>query len=186
MKAYRGSGCIDPHYLELGTSWRWVVSFTSRPLYPRERDPGTHFIGGSVDPRAGLDDVWKRRFLLLPGLELQPLGRPSCSRSLYRLRYPGSWSRCIDSHFLDLDTSWRWVVSFTPLPLYTRGKSPGTHWIGWVDPSADVEKRKLLTQPGLELWPLCRPARSQSLYRLRCPGSLLFPPFPPYLNIGNM
>jgi hypothetical protein len=29
-----GSGCIDPHFLDLGTSWRWVVSFTPRPLYP--------------------------------------------------------------------------------------------------------------------------------------------------------
>jgi hypothetical protein len=29
-----GSGCIDPHFLDLGTSWRWVVSFKSRPLYP--------------------------------------------------------------------------------------------------------------------------------------------------------
>jgi hypothetical protein len=26
---------IDPHFLDLGTSWRWVVSCTSRPLYPR-------------------------------------------------------------------------------------------------------------------------------------------------------
>jgi hypothetical protein len=34
-----------------------------------------------------------------------------------------------------------------------------------------VEKRKFLTLPGLELRPLDRPARSQSLYRLRCPGS---------------
>jgi hypothetical protein len=32
MKAY-GSGCIDPHFLDLGTSWRWVVNFTPRPLY---------------------------------------------------------------------------------------------------------------------------------------------------------
>jgi hypothetical protein len=31
---------------------------------------------------------------------------------------------CIDPHFLDLGTSWRWMVSFTPLPLYPRGKSP--------------------------------------------------------------
>jgi hypothetical protein len=30
----------------------------------------------------------------------------------------------MDSHFLDLGTSWKWVVSFTPLPLYPRGKSP--------------------------------------------------------------
>jgi hypothetical protein len=29
------SGCIDPHFLDLGTNWRGVVSFTPRPLYPR-------------------------------------------------------------------------------------------------------------------------------------------------------
>jgi hypothetical protein len=41
------------------------------------------------------------------------------------LRHEGVWgSGCIDPHFLDLGTSWRWVVSFTPLPLYPRGKSP--------------------------------------------------------------
>jgi hypothetical protein len=34
-----GSGCIDPHFLDLGISWRWVVSFTSRPLYSREKNP---------------------------------------------------------------------------------------------------------------------------------------------------
>jgi hypothetical protein len=33
------------------------------------------------------------------------------------------WSRCIDPHFLDLGTSWRWVVIFTPRPLYAQGKS---------------------------------------------------------------
>jgi hypothetical protein len=43
-----------------------------------------------VDPRAGLDDVEKRNFLTLPGLELRPLGRPARSQSLYRLRHPGS------------------------------------------------------------------------------------------------
>jgi hypothetical protein len=34
-----------------------------------------------------------------------------------------------------------------------------------------VEKRKLLTLPGLELQPLGRPVRGQSLYQLCCPGS---------------
>jgi hypothetical protein len=34
----------------------------------------------------------------------------------------------------------------------------------------DVEKEKFLALLGLELRPLCRPARSQSLYRLRYPG----------------
>jgi hypothetical protein len=52
---------------------------------------------------------------------------------------------------------------------------PGTHFIGdWVDPRAgldDLEKGIFFTLPGLELRPLGRPARSQSLYRLRYPGS---------------
>jgi hypothetical protein len=42
--------------------------------------------------RASLDDVEKRKFLTLPGLELRPLGRLARSQSLYRLRYPGSLS----------------------------------------------------------------------------------------------
>jgi hypothetical protein len=63
----------------------------SRPGHftPGERVPGTHWIGGWVSPRAGLDDVEKRKFLTLPGFELQPLGCPARSQSLYRLSYPG-------------------------------------------------------------------------------------------------
>jgi hypothetical protein len=84
-----GSGCIDPHFLDLDTIWRWVVSFTPLPLHPRAR--GTHCVGGWVGPRGGLDDVEKREFLIPLGLELRPLGSPARSQSLYRLRYPGSW-----------------------------------------------------------------------------------------------
>jgi hypothetical protein len=42
-----------------------------------------------MGPRTGLDDVEKRKFLTLPGLELRSLGLPARSQSLYRLRYPG-------------------------------------------------------------------------------------------------
>jgi hypothetical protein len=60
----------------------------SRPgRTPGEIAPGTHWIGGWVSPRAGLDDVKKR-------LELQALGRPARSQSLYRLRYSGSCEVC--------------------------------------------------------------------------------------------
>jgi hypothetical protein len=58
-------------------------------LPPGKEPPGAHWIGGWVDLRAGLDDLEKRKFLALPGLELRPLGRPVRSQSLYRLRYPG-------------------------------------------------------------------------------------------------
>jgi hypothetical protein len=61
----------------------------SRPVRftPGERAPGTHWIRDWVDPRASLDNVEKRNFLTLPGLELQLVGRPARSQSLYRLRY---------------------------------------------------------------------------------------------------
>jgi hypothetical protein len=53
--------------------------------------------------------------------------------------------------------------------------TPCTLWVGgWVGPRAgldDVEKIKFLTLQRLELRPLGRPFRNQSLYRLRYPGS---------------
>jgi hypothetical protein len=39
-----------------------------------------------VDTRAGVDDLEKRKFFTLPGLELPSLSRPTRSQSLYRLR----------------------------------------------------------------------------------------------------
>jgi hypothetical protein len=44
-----------------------------------------------MGPRADLDDVENRKFVILPGLELRPLGRSARSQSLYRLSYPGSY-----------------------------------------------------------------------------------------------
>jgi hypothetical protein len=38
-----------------------VISFTPRPLYPRERTSDTYWIGHWVDPRAVLDVVVKRK-----------------------------------------------------------------------------------------------------------------------------
>jgi hypothetical protein len=69
----------------------------SRPgcFIPGEKSPGTHWMRGLVDPRAGLDDVEKRKFLTLPGLKLQPLGYPTRNHSLYRRPYPG----CICSRY---------------------------------------------------------------------------------------
>jgi hypothetical protein len=74
MKAYWWSGCIDPYFLDLVRD-EWSASRSGR-FTPGERTSGTHWIGGWVDPRAGLDDVEKRKLLTLPGLELRPLGRP--------------------------------------------------------------------------------------------------------------
>jgi hypothetical protein len=63
-------------------------------LLPGERSLSIRWIEGWVGPRAGLDDVEKRKFLTVQGLELWPLGRPAHRQSPYRLRYPGS---CLQS-----------------------------------------------------------------------------------------
>jgi hypothetical protein len=56
----------------------WSASHPSL-FTPGEIAPGTHWIGGWVDPRASLDDMEKRKFLTLPGLKRQPLSRPAHS-----------------------------------------------------------------------------------------------------------
>jgi hypothetical protein len=61
-----------------------------RSLYPWGKSPSIHGTGDWVDPIAGLDDMEKRKFLTLKGLEIRPLGPPAHSQSLYRLSYPGA------------------------------------------------------------------------------------------------
>jgi hypothetical protein len=74
MKAHWGSGGIAATILNLGTRRR-VVSFTTGPLFHQGKISGTHWIGGWMGPRAGLDAVGNRK---IPGpyWELNP-GRPS-------------------------------------------------------------------------------------------------------------
>jgi hypothetical protein len=58
MKTYWRSGGIAPRILELGTRGEWSTSRPGR-FTPRDRAPGTNWIGGWVGPRAGLDAVAK-------------------------------------------------------------------------------------------------------------------------------
>jgi hypothetical protein len=53
---------IAPCILNLCSRWRWMVSFTSRPVYSEAKVPGrrTNSIEGSVVPWAGLDVLLKR------------------------------------------------------------------------------------------------------------------------------
>jgi hypothetical protein len=51
---------------------------------PPGKAPGTHWKEGCVGPRAGLDDVEKRKFFTLQGVKLRPLGlQPVASRYTY-------------------------------------------------------------------------------------------------------
>jgi hypothetical protein len=75
--------------LNLGTKWGWVVSIMPRPRFtPGERTPSTHWAGGWVGPRAGLDAGARRKILCL--CRGSNPGRPVHSQTLYWLSYPGS------------------------------------------------------------------------------------------------
>jgi hypothetical protein len=76
-----GSRCIDPCFLDLGTSWRWVISFTPWPFYPQRKSPRYPLdrMLGRPQNQSGRHEE-----------ELWPLGRPACSQLLYWLRYPSS------------------------------------------------------------------------------------------------
>jgi hypothetical protein len=90
MRAY---GEVDVYIHTCFTSTLVGSEFSaSRPCHftPVERAPGTHWLGGCMGPRAGLDNVKKRKFLTLLKLEMRPLGRPARNQSLYQLSYPGS------------------------------------------------------------------------------------------------
>jgi hypothetical protein len=89
MKMYGGVDVYIHIFLTsalVGGEWS-----ASRPcrVNPRERALGTHWIGGWVGPRTGLDNVEKRKFLSLLRLKVRPLGRQARSQYLYRLSYPG-------------------------------------------------------------------------------------------------
>jgi hypothetical protein len=69
------------------------------------------------------------------------------------LYHEGVWgSGCIDPCFLDLSTNWRWVVRFTPQPLYPRGKNPWyplarrlggpQSWSGWRGEEKILDRTK--------------------------------------------
>jgi hypothetical protein len=89
MKAYRGVDVqIHIFLTSVLVGGEWSASRLGR-FTPEERAPSTHWIGGWVGLRAGLDDMENWKFLPPPGLELRSIGRPARSQSLYRLLYPG-------------------------------------------------------------------------------------------------
>jgi hypothetical protein len=66
MNAYGGVDVQIHIFLTLALiGGEWSASCPGR-FTPGERAPGTNLIGGWVGPRAGLDEVEKRKFLTLP------------------------------------------------------------------------------------------------------------------------
>jgi hypothetical protein len=69
MKMY-GEVDVEIHIFLTSVLVGDVISFKPRQLYRQGKRPGTTWTGSWVDPRARLDEVEKRIFLTLPGLEL--------------------------------------------------------------------------------------------------------------------
>jgi hypothetical protein len=79
--------------LDLGTRWRWGISFMPLPLYPCGWSPGTYWIGGWVDPTVSLDDMEKRN-------------QPSCSKYLGRHKD----GKCVCKVYVSPTSLWRAVI----------------------------------------------------------------------------
>jgi hypothetical protein len=76
MKTYGG---LDAQIYVFLTSALVVGEWSASPtvaLPSSKKVPDTQWIGGLVGPRAGLDDMEKRRFFTLTGLQLQHLSCP--------------------------------------------------------------------------------------------------------------
>jgi hypothetical protein len=86
MKTYWRSDGTAPRIPDLGTRWRWAVSFTPLPLYPKEKAPRIHMRGGWVSPRAGLDTVVKRNFTAPVGYRTP--NHPARSAAIYHWANP--------------------------------------------------------------------------------------------------
>jgi hypothetical protein len=65
--------------INLGTRWRWMVSFTPPAVLPQEKAPGTRRIWGWVGPRASMDAV-EKNLLSLPRMERRFPACPATSR----------------------------------------------------------------------------------------------------------
>ena len=101
----------------------WVVSATSRPLYPRERDP--------VPTVWAPGPVWTGAENIAP-TRIRSLDRPLPSVSLYRLSYRGPRTR----NSVKLMCTRHWIFDIGN----KRGIHLPTHWI------PDFQKRLVLME----------------------------------------
>jgi hypothetical protein len=147
----------------------WSASRPGR-FTPRERVPGTHWIGGWVGCRDFLDAVVKRKIpsphrKLNPGTPIiQPVANVSYKlpiiTDLYARtpRHEGvleEW-RYSSTHSLTSALDGGEWSALRPGHFTPRERSPGTHWIGgWVSPRAvlDAVMKRRIPSPSRESKP---------------------------------
>jgi hypothetical protein len=134
VKAYWGSGGIAPHILDLGTRWRWVFSFTARPLYLQGKSPWYPWdrrLGGP-QRRSGRGGEEKNS-QPPPGIEAKRTFVDCSANIVTKLwaRWPGFNSRQ-GAGFLFFVTASRPALRSTKRPIrWVFGAvSPGVKWSG--------------------------------------------------------
>jgi hypothetical protein len=95
--------------IDLGTRWKWVVSFMPLPLYPWGNNPQYPLDRRLVRPKSWSELYGEEKNLALSR------NRTLAVECMQEWRY--------SSTILNFGTGRRWVVSFTPWPLYPLGKS---------------------------------------------------------------
>jgi hypothetical protein len=124
MRWWRGG--IAPCILNLGIRWRWVVSSRSVHFTPRVRFPGSHWIGGWVGLRAGLDAVTKKKYHC-PCWELNP-DRLASSLVSVLTELPWFWSSKRFLAYEDSPNIWYfWTFSWQTEIL----RYKVTLWLSW-------------------------------------------------------
>jgi hypothetical protein len=92
-----GSGGVAPRILDRGARWRWVVTFTPRPLYPQGKSPWYPSDGrlGGPQSRSGRGGE-EKNFQPLQRLEPRII-HSVVQRSNYEGRLVSSWTHLITS-----------------------------------------------------------------------------------------
>jgi hypothetical protein len=80
---WRSGGTASLHILNLSTRWRWVVSFTSWPLYPWGKNLSIHWTEQLMGPIVSLDVVAKRKILSWREMNLSSNLYPSQYQVIY-------------------------------------------------------------------------------------------------------
>jgi hypothetical protein len=120
-----GNGCIDPHFLDLGSSWRWVVSFTPWPLYPVERSPSIllYMRLGGLQNWCG--QCGEEKILAPIGTWALPLSCLAHNQSRYWSHYPGSCCLHVQEQRVSqqrVKSGWRWgLYEYVPLKCQWTG-----------------------------------------------------------------
>jgi hypothetical protein len=137
MKAYWGVEVYLHSYLDLGTRWSWVVSFTPRSLYPQGKSPWYPLdrrLSG-IQSRSGRGGLEKNS-QPPPGIESQNPDRPARSQALYRLSYHGSQiSACSSYKVSDMDRNEIYMAPFNvkSLPSFIE-----TRYVFWETKHAAI------------------------------------------------